>query len=140
MAMMGQGTPSAFSLRTRSSPLMPGIRMSETTQSGTVVRTWSRNAAAVPCARALKPLTSSRKARESRMAGSSSMISTVGLSFMSRDLLCKGQSKLEPRAALGYRLGPDAAAMGLDDCAADRESDAHAVRLGADEGLEQAVS
>ncbi len=45
----------------------------------------------------------------------------------------------EDGAALGAGRHGDGAALGLDDPPADRQADAHAIRLGADEGLEEPV-
>src|SRR5262245_21445663 len=47
------------------------------------------------------------------------------------------QGEAEYRAAAGALVHPDLSAMGLDDGAADREPQAHALLLGGDEGLEE---
>ena len=54
-------------------------------------------------------------------------------------LLVRGRLTWKRAPPSGRLVGPDPPAMGLDDRAADRQAHAHAVRLGGEEGIEQAV-
>src|SRR5262249_14627274 len=53
------------------------------------------------------------------------------------NLRCRSQREAEDGAAAGVRSRPEVAAVGLDDRLADRQPDAHALRLGGDERLKQ---
>src|SRR4051812_34440155 len=52
---------------------------------------------------------------------------------------CQGQDKAEHRAAAKLVLGPDPAAVGLNDRARNRQSESGAVRLGGKKCLENTL-
>src|SRR6476659_571837 len=85
------------------------------------------------------PTALSRKANDSRMASSSSMTCTTGLSDGIADLLLghRPQREAKGRAAGGVGARSNLSAMGLDNGAGNRQADAHAVAFVGDEGLEQ---
>src|SRR3954468_6008622 len=85
------------------------------------------------------PTALSRKANDSRMASSSSMTCTTGLSDGIADLLLghRPQREAKGRAAGGVGARSNLSAMGLDNGAGNRQADAHAVAFVGNEGLEQ---
>src|SRR4051794_11645489 len=109
--------------------------MSVTRQPSTGSGRAARKAVAESYRRAVKPLTSRTKAREWRMASSSSTTWTIGLDGMVLLRAGEGEGEGEGRAAARVRLRPDAAAMGVDDGPADRQAHAQAGVLAADERL-----
>src|SRR4029077_1680640 len=84
------------------------------------------------------PTALNRKANDSRMASSSSMTCTTGLSDGIAGLLLghRPQREAKGRAAGGGGARSHLSAMGLDDGAGNRQADAHVDVVG-DEGLEQ---
>src|SRR5579859_5226932 len=52
---------------------------------------------------------------------------------------CERESQMKHRSSTRILAYPDPAALRFDDGAADRQANAHAVRLGGDERLEQTV-
>src|SRR5579871_5903136 len=120
-------------------PLKPGMRMSETTQVGSSIAAPERKAFADSYAFGANPLTSSRKASESRIAGSSSTTWMMVLSFMGRLHVGKRNRELKDGAAAAVGTGRDTAAMRLYDGSANRETDAHSVGLAGDERLKQVL-
>src|SRR5262252_9895574 len=85
------------------------------------------------------PADPSWKASAWRTASSSSMTWTMDLSGGIAEILPGGGPYREPkdRSAGGIGLHRDLAAVGLDNGAADRQADTHAVALVGDEGLEE---
>src|SRR5262249_61554966 len=83
--------------------------------------------------------THSGKARAWRPASSSSMTWTMDLSGGIAEILPARGPYGEPkdRSAGGIGLHRDLAAVGLDNGAADRQADTHAVALVGEEGLEE---
>jgi hypothetical protein len=58
---------------------------------------------------------------------------------MSIRLFARWQAEMERSAAIGIRRRPEPTVMGLDDRAADRQSHAHALRLGRIKRLEETL-
>jgi len=58
---------------------------------------------------------------------------------MSMRLFARWQAEMERSAAIGIRPRPEPTVMGLDDRAADRQSHAHALRLGRIKRLEETL-
>src|SRR6476661_8656445 len=85
------------------------------------------------------PTALSRKANDSRMASSSSMTCTTGLSDGIADLLLghRPQREAKGRAAGGVGARSNLSTMGLDNGAGNRQADAQALAFVGDEGLEQ---
>src|SRR5262245_53932079 len=85
------------------------------------------------------PADPSWKASAWRTASSSSMTWTMGLSGGIAEILPAGGPYGEPkdRSAVGIGLHRDLPAVRLDNGAADRQADAHAVALVGDKGLEE---
>src|SRR5262245_52281166 len=85
------------------------------------------------------PTAPSKKESDSRMASSSSMTWTIPLSDGIADILLGhgAQREAEDRPARRVRLHPDLSAVRFDDCSGDRQTDAHAMALVGDKGLEQ---
>src|SRR4051794_614728 len=85
------------------------------------------------------PTALSRKANDSRMASSSSMTCTTALSDGIADLLLghRPQREAKGRAPSGVGARSDLTAVGLDDGAANRQADTHAMAFVGDERLEQ---
>src|SRR5499427_4272439 len=85
------------------------------------------------------PADPSWKASAWRTASSSSMTWTMDLSGGIAEILPGGGPYREPkdRSAGGIGLHRDVSAVGLDNGAADRQADTHAVALVGDEGLEE---
>src|SRR5215475_16116029 len=116
---------------------MSGMRMSVTTQPACACGSSFRKATAESYTRTANPSVLSRKASDWRTATSSSITWTTWLDGMNRLLAGPAQGEAEDGAAARAVLDPDPAAMRLDDGAADREPESHALALGGDEGLEQ---
>src|SRR3954451_17299634 len=119
-------------------PSMPGMRTSVTTQPASRLASSFRKACAGSKSRTLKPAEPSRKSSESRIAGSSSMTSTLALGGIGHLLGGRnGQREAEGRTTGPVGFGPHPAAVGFDDGAADRKTDAHAGLLRREKWLEQ---
>src|SRR5208282_2753979 len=135
--MTGKRCPSAVRRRMSSKPSIPGMRMSVTTQETAMPARALRNAPAESKVLTAWPAAPSRNDRDSRAASSSSTIWIGGLSGIDRAFSRCGKREAEGRAPSRVRLRPDFSAMRFDNGAADRQTDAHAVRLRCDERLEQ---
>src|SRR6516164_3701744 len=85
------------------------------------------------------PADPSWKASASRTASSSSMTWTMGLSDGIAEILAgrRPQREAKNRSTRGIGLRRDLSAVSLDDGAADRQADTHAVALVGDKGLEE---
>src|SRR6516225_6063488 len=139
MTMTGTGCLSSRNRRNMSIPLSSGIRMSVMMQPVWIVGATSRNATADSCVRTSIPADPSWKASAWRTASSSSMTWTMDLSGGIAEILPAGGPHRKPKArsADGIGLHPDLSAVGLDNGAADRQADTHAVALVGDKGLEE---
>ena len=111
--------------RCSSSPSIPGMRTSVTTQPSLTSGRTFRKATADSWTRTARPAVLSRKASDWRTSASSSMTWTTPSAAM-LGLLYRGGAQCEPedRAAARPVVDPDLAAVRLDDGAADRKSPA----------------
>src|SRR6266545_7788360 len=139
MTMTGTGCLSSRNRRNRSIPLSSGILTSVMMQPVRTVDATSRNATAESYVRASIPADPSWKASAWRTASSSSMTWTMDLSGGIAEILPGGgaQREAKDRSTAGIRLHRDLSAVGLDNGAADRQADPHAVALVGDKGLEE---
>src|SRR5262245_9381756 len=137
--MTGTLILSSFNRRSRSMPLISGIRTSVMMQPERTSAATFRNATADSYVCTLIFAVPSRNASESRAASSSSMTCTMGPSDGIVDYLTGNGAQREPedRAAAWIGLATDLPAMGLDDGTGNRQADAHAMRLGGDERLKE---
>src|SRR6516225_8011189 len=139
MTMTGAAILSSRNRRNRSMPLSSGILTSVMMQPVSTVGATCRNAAADSYVRTLMPADPSWKASASRTASSSSITWTMDLSDAIARLLPPrgpyGEAKDRSTARIG--LHRDLSAVGLDNGAADRQADTHAVALVGDEWLEE---
>src|SRR5437879_10552982 len=116
-----------------SRPSMSGSPRSRMTTSGWRLATSTSPSAPVPASWTRKPWPASAARTKRRICGSSSTTTTHGSGRASATgalgrarRLAGGQGEAEPRAAAGPVLAPDAAAVGLDDGATDRQPEAGA--------------
>src|SRR6516225_8943389 len=139
MTMTGTGCLSSRNRRNMSIPLSSGIRMSVMMQPVWIVGATSRNATADSYVRTSIPAEPSWNASAWRTASSSSITWTMDLSGGIAEILPVRGLYSEPkdRSASGIGLYRHLAAVGLDNGAADRQADTHAVALVGDEGLEE---
>src|SRR6516164_9645685 len=139
MTMTGTGSLSSRNRGNRSMPLSSDILTSVMMQPVRTGGATCRNATADSCVRTSIPAEPSWKASASRTASSSSMTWTMGLSDgIAEVLLGRGpQREAKDRSAVGIGLHNDLSAVGLDNGAADRQADTHAVALVGDKGLEE---
>src|SRR6516225_3059736 len=139
MTITGTGCLSSRNCRNRSIPLSSGIRTSVMMQPVWTEGATSRNATADSYVRTSIPADPSWKASAWRTASSSSMTWTMDLSGGIAEILPARGPHGEPkdRSASGIGLHRDLSAVGLDNGAADRQADTHAVALVGDEGLEE---
>src|SRR5499427_486012 len=139
MTMTGTGCLSSRNRRNRSIPLNSGILTSVMMQPVRTVGATCRNATADSCVRTSMPADPSWKASAWRTASSSSMTWTMDLSGGIAEILPGGGPYRKPkdRSAGGIGLHRDLSAVGLDNGAADRQADTHAVALVGDKGLEE---
>src|SRR6516165_5708216 len=139
MTMTGTATLSSRNRRSRSTPLSSGILTSVMMQPLWTVGATSRNATADSYVRTSMPADPSWKASASRTASSSSMTWTMGLSEGIAEILPRRgpQREAKDRSTVGIGLHRDLSAMGLDNSAADRQANTHAVALVGDKGLEE---
>src|SRR5262249_61842644 len=98
-----------------------------------------RNRAADPYVRTSRRPEPRRKASASRTASSSSITWTMDLSAGIAEILSSRGSQREAkgRSTAGIGLHRDLSTVGLDNGAADRQADTHAVALVGDKGLEE---
>src|SRR5256712_10401625 len=116
-----------------SRPSMSGSPRSRMTTSGWRLATSTSPSAPVPASWTRKPWPASAARRRRRICGSSSTTTTHGSGRASATgalgrtrRLAGGQREAEQRAAARPVLAPDAAAVGLDDGATDRQPEAGA--------------
>src|SRR5215468_3582191 len=139
MTITGTANLSSRNRRNRSIPLSSGILTSVMMQPLSTVGATSRNTAADSYVRTSMPADPSWKASASRTASSSSITWTMDLSAgIARILSGRGsQREAKDRSTVGIGLRRDLSAVGLDNGAADRQADTHAVALVGDKGLEE---
>src|SRR5262252_6012563 len=139
MTMTGTASLSSRNRRNRSIPLTSGILTSVMMQPVWTVGATSRNAVADSYVCTSRPADPSWKASAWRTASSSSMTWTMDLSGgIAGILLGRGpQRETKDRSTARIGLHRDLSAVGLDDGAADRQADTHAVPLVGDKGLEE---
>src|SRR6516225_4320226 len=139
MTITATGYLSSRNRRNRSIPLSSGIRMSVMMQPAWTEGATSRNATADSYVRTSIPADPSWKASASRTASSSSITWTMDLSGGIAEILPAGGPYGEPEDRSAARIGlhRDLSAVRLDNGAADRQADTHAVALVGDKGLEE---
>src|SRR6516162_9029951 len=139
MTMTGTASLSSRNRRKRSIPLSSGILTSVMMQPVWTVGATSRKTAADSYVRTSMPADPSWKASAWRTASSSSITWTMDLSGgIARILSARGpQREAKDRSTAGIGLHRDLSAVGLDNGAADRQADTHAVALVGDKGLEE---
>src|SRR5262249_49557191 len=139
VTMTGTASLSSRNRRSRSTPLSSGILTSVMMQPLWTVGATSRNATADSYVRTSMPADPSWKASAWRTASSSSMTWTMDLSDgIAEILLARGlYGEAKNRSTAGIGLHRDLSTMGLDNGAADRQADTHAVTLVGDKGLEE---
>src|SRR5215467_12703659 len=139
MTITGTVSLSSRKRRTRSMPLSSGILTSVMMQPAWTEGATSRNATADSYVRTSIPADPSWKASAWRTASSSSMTWTMDLLAGIAEILPArgpyGEPKDRPTGGIG--LHRDLSAVGLDNGAADRQADTHAVALVGDKGLEE---
>src|SRR5687767_10500589 len=113
------------------------MRTSSRMQPGSTERATFRKATPDGYASTAKPEVRSMNPADRRIASSSSTRWMVRLRLIFLLRTCLHQGKTEYCATGGSRLGPDPAAMRFDDRPADREAEAHALVLAADECLKE---
>src|SRR3990167_750026 len=117
---------------------MSGIRMSVTTHPSAGSGMVFRKALAEALARTRRPAVSSRNTSESRIASSSSMTCTRRSVMVTQVLGPHGaEGEPEGRPAPVVGLHPYPPAMGLDNRPRNRQTHAHALGFGGEEGFEQ---
>src|SRR5215471_15971999 len=139
MTITGTGCLSSRNRRNMSIPLSSGIRMSVMMQPVWIVGATCRNATADSYVRTSIPADPSWKASAWRTASSSSMTWTMDLSDgIAEILLARGlYGEAKNRSTAGIGLHRDLSTVGLDNGAADRQADTHAVTFVGDKGLEE---
>src|SRR5215813_54316 len=139
MTITGTASLSSRNRRKRSMPLSSGILMSVMMQPVWTVGATSRKTATDSYVRTSMPADPSWKASAWRTASSSSMTWTMDLSDRIAGILPgRGpQRETKDRSAAGIGLHQNLSTVGLDNSAADRQADTHAVALVGDEGLEE---
>src|SRR6516164_4896187 len=139
MTITGTESLSSRKRRTKSIPLSSGILTSVMMQPVRTVDATCRNTAADSYVRTSIPADPSWKASASRTASSSSMTWTMGLSDGIAEILPpRGpQREAKNRSTRGIGLHRDLSTVGLNNGAADRQADTHAVALVAHKGLEE---
>src|SRR5215831_7958060 len=128
ITITGTASLSSRNRRNRSIPLSSGILTSVMMQPVWTVGATCRNRAADAYVRTSMPAEPSWKASASRTASSSSITWTMDLSAGIAEILSGRGSQREAK---------DRSTAGLDNGAADRQADAHAVALVGDKGLEE---
>src|SRR5262249_46524134 len=139
MTITGTASLSSRNRRNRSMPLSSGILTSVMMQPvWTLGATW-RNRAAESYVRTSMPAEPSWKASASRTASSSSITWTMDFSGGIVEILPGGgpQREAKDRSTGGIGLRHDLSTVGLDNGAADRQADTHAMALVGDKGLEE---
>src|SRR6516225_7848674 len=139
MTMTGTASLSSRNRRNKSTPLISGILTSVMMQPVWTVGAISRKTAADSYVRASMPTDPSWKASAWRTASSSSITWTMDLSGGIAGIL-RGrgpQREAKDRPTAGIGLHHDLSTMGLDNGAADRQADTHAVSLVGNKGLEE---
>src|SRR5215475_358674 len=139
MTITGTANLSSRNRRNRSIPLSSGILTSVMMQPVWTVGATCRNTAADSYVRTSMPADPSGKASASRTASSSSITCTMGLSAGIAEILSGrgSQREAKDRSTAGIGLHHDLSTVGLDNGAADRQADTHAVALVGDKGLEE---
>src|SRR5262249_36236835 len=132
------GTPnlSSRNRRNRSIPLSSVILTSVMMQPVWTVGATCRNRAADSYVRTSMPAEPSCKGGPSARAASSSITWTMDLSAGIVEILAGGgsQGEAKDRSTAGIGLHRDLPTVGLDNGAADRQADTHAVALVGDKG------
>src|SRR6516162_2371440 len=139
ITMTGTASLSSRNRRKRSMPLSSGILTSVMTQPVWTVGATSRKTAADSYVRTSRPADPSWNASAWRTASSSSMTWTMDLSDGTAEVL-RGrrlQREAKDRSPGGIGLHCDLSTVGLDNGAADRQADTHALALVGDKGLEE---
>src|SRR5260221_2659761 len=139
MTMTGTRCLSSRNRRNRSIPLSSGILTSVMMQPVRRVGATCRKATADSYVRTSMPADPNWKASAWRTASSSSITWTMDLSGGIAEILPpRGpQREAKDRPAAGIGLHRDLSTVGLDNGAADRQADTHAVALVGDKGLEE---
>src|SRR5262247_2563999 len=139
MTITGTANLSSRNRRNRSIPLTSGILTSVMMQPVWTVGATSRKTAADSYVRTSIPADPSWKASAWRTASSSSITWTMDLSGGIAEILPgRGpQREAKDRSTAGIGLLHDLSTVGLDNGAADRQADTHAVALAGDKGLEE---
>src|SRR5262249_36743486 len=139
MTITGTASLSSRNRRNRSIPLSSGILTSVMMQPVWTVGAACRNRAADAYVRTSMPREPGWKASPSRTASSSSITWTMDLSAGIAEILSGrgSQREAKDRSTAGIGLHRDLSTVGLDNGAADRQADAHAVALVGDKGLEE---
>src|SRR5262245_51276766 len=139
MTITGTASLSSRNRRKRSIPLNSGILTSVMMQPVWTVGAASRKTAADSYVRTSRPADPSWKASAWRTASSSSITWTMDLSGGIAGILPgRGlQREAKDRSTAGIGLHHDLSAVGLDNGAADRQADTHAVALVGDKGLKE---
>src|SRR5262245_20481810 len=140
MTITGTANLSSRNRRNRSIPLSSGILTSVMMQPVWTVGASCRNRAADSYVRTSMPAEPSWKASASRTASSSSITWTMDLSAGIAEILSGSrgsQREAKDRSTAAIGLHRDLSTVGLDNGAADRQADAHAVALVGDKGLEE---
>src|SRR5712671_5298464 len=140
ITITGSRIPSSLKRACSSSPFIPGIWMSKRMHPPDSCDAASSTTSAEAYAQVANPADSNKTSTDRRKAGSSSTTWTMR-SFSIISLLPRhsGKGEAENRPAHWVRFGPKSAAMRLDDLAANGKAEPHAVALGRNERLEQAI-
>src|SRR5215813_10390757 len=138
MTITGTSTRFSASFSWNCRPSMPGMRTSVTTQAGFCSRQRDKASSAEANDSTAKPADSKSIVSESRTASSSSTTYTA-FSFggFGIDIVGQRQREGEGDTPAGVWRGLETTAVGVDDRAADRQAETHALFLGRDERLEQ---
>src|SRR5262245_54100208 len=138
MTITGTANLSSRNRRNRSIPLSSGILTSVMMQPVWTKGATCRNRAADSYVRTSMPAEPSWKASASRTASSSSITWTMDLSAGIAEILFGrgSQREAKDRSTTGIGLHRDLSTVGLDNGAADRQADTHAVAPVGDERLE----
>src|ERR1700722_4999459 len=139
--MIGGTNPMALSLACTSSPLMPGILTSRRTQPPERCGAASRKAPGVVYETVANPIDPRSRSSERWTATSSSttwIVRSAGIEIPLRQH--RRESEAKEGSAFGVRFELEAAAVRLDNRAADRQAHAHTTALGGYEWLKNVVS